>query len=194
MSYFNRNNSAKKEYDQAVMDALKGKLAIDDLANKIEVAQIIVVTLFKEAGGAIINIKQKDGSVSPMKFEVINGVPDITRYKLMPNNEDSVSSTVYTTINSLTGIDGRGAMESFKEDLVSVEGVLVEALEAAYNEGHQFIFTQGISFIYPCEDGSEGPLVITGLVDANNDVVFKYATTSSVNLTFKDDYAKVSRI
>ena len=85
-------------------------------------------------------------------------------------------------------------MEDFKNDLITIEAILAEALAAAYQNGLEFIYTQGIRFVYPMDNSIEGPLVITGLVDSENEVVYKYATTSSINLTFKDDYSKISRI
>lgn len=196
MSFYrnNNSNSIRREYEEAVAEGLQGKLGIDELPNKMEVAFIIVTTLFKESNGAVINIKKEDGGITPMKFEVVNGVPDITRYKLMPSAEDKISGKTYSTIHTLTGMDGRRVMEDFKNDLITIEAILAEALAAAYQNGLEFIYTQGIRFVYPMDNSIEGPLVITGLVDSENEVVYKYATTSSINLTFKDDYSKISRI
>lgn len=190
---FNRNNGVKKQYEAAVEEALAGKLGIDELQDKISMAQIIVITLFKEQSGAQINLK-RNGEILPLKFEVVNGMPDITRYKLISANEDRISSSAYSTIHAITGMDGRGVIESFKSDLIMVEDIITEALEAAYKDQLEFIYSQGISYIYPSDASSEGPLVITGFVDDNDEVIFKYATTSSINLTFKDDWSKVKRV
>lgn len=185
--FYGRNNNVKREYELGVEDALNGKLSVGP--EYLKDALLLTTALLTNNNTKLVCQKYNSDEMFVLGFGVINGTPDIARYGVMAN-EDQFDKNGLKSVGSALSIAPQELLKAMKEDFAKVEYVLAEALEDAYNNGHQFIYSTGIEYIYPKAPGQEGPIVITALV-YEDEVLFRYSTTQSTNLAFKNDYAKV---
>lgn len=126
-----------------------------------------------------------------------NGIPVVSRYETTDAEE---YTDAIRLVGETHGISTEALISNFKEDLISIETVLYNTLLRAYDEGYDigFAFVEGLTYRYFSSGDSTGPLRITAnLVEGKSgdiEVIFKYSTDNNVNMAFKNDKSRGSKL
>lgn len=194
----NRKAQTKKELEKYVAGELKDVLVLKNNTN----LTLAFVALIQGNGVLHCENEELDSNFT-LAFSDINGIPNIQRYDVL--EEKDITPDKLSNMSDMLGQKTEHFVETLKQDLCVIEAYLYEgvkmALEDLDNDSQydiSFLEVEGLSYGYFTDDVSTPTIRITALIDTNEDdeleVIYKYSTDNAINMAFKNDADRISKI